>query len=257
LSELVFYQESTQAVNLELEKLVELQKTDTNIRNLKKSIETADQRRAGIEQEFERHAFEIRTIQNRAEQARSERAELEKQTAEAKAHLERANRNLKNAQNQKQYEAAVREAEILQKQISTLETQILEKMTTIEEVEGVLAARAEEIASIETNRQQTLTDFDTEIEKNRKELEEQTKKRQDVFVTLTPKLAGVYNRLTTRSRDGIAVAEVKNGACSACFMSLRPQILVDLKTTDKIITCESCTRILYIESNKSEAANKV
>lgn len=243
-------------MNLELEKLVELQKTDTNIRNLKKSIETADQRRAGIEQEFERHAFEIRTIQNRAETAKTERANLEKQIAEAKASLERANRNLKNSQNQKQYEAAVREADTLQKQISNLETQVLEKMTAVEEVEGVLTARAEEIAGIETNRQQTLTDFDTEIENHRKELESETKKRHDVFVTLPPQLAGVYNRLTTRSRDGIAVAEVKNGACSACFMSLRPQVLVDLKTTDKIITCESCTRILYIETNKSEAANQ-
>jgi predicted nucleic acid-binding Zn-ribbon protein len=62
--------------------------------------------------------------------------------------------------------------------------------------------------------------------------------------------------MATRSRDGIAVAEVKNGACSACFMSLRPQMLVELKTTDKMITCESCTRILYIESDKSEAANQ-
>jgi uncharacterized protein len=243
-------------VNLELEKLVELQKTDTNIRNLKKSIETADQRRAGIEQEFERHAFEIRTIQNRAEQAKTERNDLEKQIAEAKASLERANRNLKNSQNQKQYEAAVREAEILQKQISALETQILEKMTTVEEVEGVLQERAEEIAGIETNRQQTLADFDAEIEKHRKELEEETGKRQEVFVTLPPNLASVYNRMATRSRDGIAVAEVKNGACSACFMSLRPQMLVELKTSGKIITCESCTRILYIETNKTEAANK-
>ena len=240
----------------ELEKLVELQKTDTNIRKLKKAIDTADQRRAEIEQEFERHAFEIRTIQSRAEQARTERNNLEKQIAEAKASLERANRNLKNAQNQKQYEAAVREADTLQKQISTLETQVLEKMTTVEEVEGVLQARAEEIASIEINRQKTISDFDVEIENHRKEFEEESRKRQEVFVTLPPQLASVYNRMATRSRDGIAVAEVKNGACSACFMSLRPQMLVEIKTTDKIITCESCTRILYIESNKSEAANQ-
>ncbi len=52
----------------ELEKLVGLQKTDTNIRRLKKAIESADERRAGIEQEFERHAFEIRGIQNKSEE---------------------------------------------------------------------------------------------------------------------------------------------------------------------------------------------
>lgn len=237
----------------ELEKLIVLQKTDTNIRKLKKAIETADERRAGIEQEFERHAFEIRGVQNRAEAAKSERSNLEKQITEAKASLERANRNLKHAQNQKEYEAAMREADVLQKQITAFETQVLEKMTTVEEVEKVLADRADEISGIETDRQKTLAGFDSEIESQRKEFEEESRKRQEVFVTLPPNLASVYNRMATRSRDGIAVAEVKNGACSACFMSLRPQMLVELKTSDRIITCESCARILYIEQKEQQS----
>ena len=244
----------------ELEKLVELQKTDTNIRKLKKAIDTADKRRADIEQEFERHAFEIHGVQNQAEAAKSERNQLEKQISEAKTSLERANRNLKNSQNQKEYEAAMREADVLQKQISALETQVLEKMTAVEEIEKLLAERADEIAGIETNRQKTLADFEIEIANQRKEFEVESKKRQEVFVTLPQNLAGVYNRMAQRSRDGIAVAEVKNGACSACFMSLRPQMVLELKTNKKIITCESCARILYIEStaesDRTEAANK-
>ncbi|MGI8555587.1 MAG: zinc ribbon domain-containing protein, partial [Pyrinomonadaceae bacterium] len=203
----------------ELEKLIELQKTDTHIRQLKKSIDTAEQRRADIEQEFERHAFEIRDIQGKSETARAERADLERQIAEAKASLERANRNLKNAQNQKEYEAAMREADVLQKQINTLETQTLEKMGTVEEVENTLNERADEIASIETDRQKTLGDFDAEVDAQRKELGKALKKREEVFVTLPTNLATVYDRLAQRSRDGIAVAEVVNGACSACFMS--------------------------------------
>mgnify|MGYP000660361721 CR=1 FL=1 len=185
-------------MNLELEKLIDLQKTDSKIRNLKKAIETADQRRAGIEQEFERHAFEIRGIQSRAEEARAGRADLERKIAEAKGNLERADRNLKHAQNQKEYEAAMREADALQKQVSALETQILEKMTTVEEVEQTLADRSDEIANLETDREKSLADFDREIETYRREFEAESAKRQTVFVTLPPQLAGVYNRLATR-----------------------------------------------------------
>ena len=236
----------------ELEKLVELQKTDTNIRKLKKSIETAEQRRAGIEQEFERHAFEIRDIQSRSQAAKREHADLERQINEAKANLERANRNLKNSQNQKEYEAAMREADVLQKQINTLETQTLEKMGAVEEVEKTLAERADEIASLETDRQKSFGEFDAEVDTQRKELAGAMKKREEVFITLPKNLASVYDRLATRSRDGIAVAEVVNGACSACFMSFRPQVLVELRANDKIITCEECTRILYMEPKKSQ-----
>jgi predicted nucleic acid-binding Zn-ribbon protein len=245
-------------VKSELEKLVGLQKTDTNIRKLKKAIESADERRAGIEQEFERHAFEIRGIQNKSEEAKTSRQDLEKQISEAKVNLERANRNLKNSQNQKEYEASMREADVLQKQIAAFETQILERMATIEEVEKILAERAEEISGIETNLAESLAGFDAELKKQRTEFEIETKKRQEIFVTLPPNLAGVYDRMAQRSRDGIAVAEVKNGACSACFMSLRPQMQVEIKVSDKIITCESCARILYIESSEpqTEAANQ-
>jgi uncharacterized protein len=240
-------------VKSELEKLVELQKTDTNIRRLKKSIETADQRRASIEQEFEQHAFEIREIQNKGEAAKKDRVDLERQIVEAKTQLERADRNLKNAQDQKQYETAMRDADVLHKKISALETEVLEKMTIIEEVEKTLAERAEEITSLEGNRQRALGDFEAELTKHKSELASETSNRAKVFETLPKNLASVYDRMATRSRDGIAVAEVKNGSCSACFMKLRPQVLVEIKMSDQIITCESCTRILYIMKGEASA----
>ena len=243
-------------MNSELEKLIELQKTDSNIRRLKESIETADERRASIEQEFEQHASSIREIQTRRDTARETRAELEKQIAEKQVYLERANRNLKTAQDQKQYETAMRETDSLQKQISALETKVLEQMTEVEESEQILADRADEINSLEGNRGQAVSEFDAELETNRRELAVESKKREKVFVTMPPNWASVYNRLVQRSSDGIAVAKLKNGACSACFMSLRPQVQQQLRVGDNIITCENCARILYIPPKDAKAANQ-
>jgi predicted nucleic acid-binding Zn-ribbon protein len=235
-----------QKVKAELEKLIDLQITDTNIRRLKTAIDTASERRAAIEQEFETHASSIREIQARRDKAQAERADLERQIAENKTYLERADRNLKHSQNQKEYETAMRETDALQKQITAFETQIVEKMTEIEEVEKILESRADEINSLEAKRAEALKAFDKEINSHRKEFEKETAKRQEVFVTLPTNLAAAYNRLTSRSRDGIAVAAVKKGACSACFMALRPQMQAEVRKGDKIMTCENCTRILYV-----------
>src|SRR4051812_13888673 len=100
--------------------------TDTNLRRLRKSLENAETRRAEIEQEFEEHASSIREIQERRDSLTSKRTGLEKQIAENKTYLERADRNLKHAQNQKEYETAMRETDALQKQIQAFETQIVE-----------------------------------------------------------------------------------------------------------------------------------
>ncbi|MGC2237127.1 MAG: C4-type zinc ribbon domain-containing protein [Pyrinomonadaceae bacterium] len=238
----------------ELEKLIDLQITDTNIRRLKIAIDTADERRAAIEQEFETHASSIREIQGRRDKARAEHTDLENKIADNKVHLERANRNLKHAQNQKEYETSMREADSFQKMITTFETQTVEKMTEIEEVEKVLEERAEEINSLESKREAALKEFDKEISAYRKDFEKESAKRQEVFVTLPANLAAVYNRLTQRSRDGIAVAEVKNGACSACFMALRPQMQAEVRKGNAILTCENCTRILYVPAKPQTEA---
>ena len=78
----------------ELAKLVDLQKTDTKIRQLKKAINSATERRAGIEQEFEQHAFSIREIQKRRDDLVAQRTASENEIAETKTYLDRADRNL-------------------------------------------------------------------------------------------------------------------------------------------------------------------
>jgi uncharacterized protein len=239
-------------VKAELEKLIDLQKTDTNIRRLKKSIETAEDRRAGIEQEFEQHAFSIREIQSRRDELNAKRADLERQIAENKTYLERADRNLKHSQNQKEYETAMRETDALQKQIAAFETQIVESMEESEGVDKQLEERADEITSLDDKRNEALKEFDKEIAASRKEFERESAHRHTIFTTLPARLASVYDRLAQRSRDGIAVAEVINGSCSACNISLRPQVQVNVKKGDEIITCENCTRILYIQTRGAE-----
>jgi predicted nucleic acid-binding Zn-ribbon protein len=242
-------------VKSDLSTLVELQKTDSRIRELQEAIDSAEERRAVIEQEFEEHASSIREIQTRKKEAEERKATFAASIAEANTSLERANRNLTTAADQKQYEAAMREIDSLNKQVSKSETQILEQLEIISEAESVLEERAEEVNNLESDWEQRQADFETELKKNKREFNKLTKERVEVFNSVAPALATKYDRFIQRSRDGIAVAEVVDGACSACFMSLRKQMIVLLRTTPDILTCESCTRILYIdEEAQSEAS---
>ena len=97
-------------------------------------------------------------------------------------------------------------------------------------------------------RAAAIGEFEKQLAADRAELARDTAAREIVFATLPAQLASVYNRMAQRSRDGIAVAEVVNGSCSACFMTLLPQMQVEVRKGQQIITCESCTRILYIPS---------
>ncbi len=147
----------------------------------------------------------------------------------------------------------MRETDALQKQILAFETQIVESMEESEGVDKELADRSEEISTLDAKRAEALKEFDSEIAEQRKEFEAESARRHAAFTTLPTGLASIYDRLAQRSRDGIAVAEVINGSCSACNISLRPQVQLNVKKGDEIITCENCTRILYIQNREAEA----
>jgi len=232
-------------VNPALEQLIALQKAETNIRKLTTEIQAIPQRRAEIEKEFDQRAFEIKGLETKLEAARHERARLEKEIAETQTKAERAERNLMSAKNEVEYTAAIREADASKKHIATLETQLIEKMEIIEQTENIVKEREPEMTRLRGEMETNIKTFEELIKNQADELEQTKTKREEIYNAMPKNLSGTFNRIASRIRDGVAVAEVKNGACSSCFMALRPQMFAEIRRGDEIITCENCNRILY------------
>ena len=239
----------------ELQQLVALQNLDTSIRKLLLEQEAIPKRRAEIEAEFDQRAFEIRALENTRDEARHSRSQLEIEVSEQKTRAERAERNLMSSKKQDEYTAAIREADAARKQISALETQILEKMEALEKAEAALTERSEEIASLNSDRDARLKSFDTETSEQAERLAANRVERERIVADLPKAMGADYNRISKRIRDGIAVAEARNGACMACFMALRPQAMAQVRRGDEVITCENCNRILYYSPGESASPN--
>ena len=229
----------------ELQKLIALQNLDTTIRKLEKDLEAIPQRRAEIEGDFDQRASEIRALENRRDEAKHNRARLENEVVEQKGRAERAERNLMSSKKQDEYTAAIREADAARKQISTLETQILELLETLEQAETALNERGDEIASLNSDREARLKLFDEETSSQSEQLKVARAEREQVFNALPKALSSLYGRISARIRDGVAVAEARNRSCTACFMSLRPQVMAEIRRGEEVLTCDNCGRILY------------
>ena len=239
----------------ELQQLVALQNLDTRIRTLEKDLEATPERRAEIEREFDQRAFEIRALENRREEAKHTRARLENDVVEQKGRAERAERNLMSSKKQDEYTAAIREADAARKQISALETQILEQLESLEQSEAALKERADEIAGLNSDRDARLDAFDAETNTQSEELKTARASRDQLFLSLPKGLSGLYGRISARIRDGVAVAEARNNSCTACFMALRPQMMSEVRRGGEVITCDNCGRILYYAATESTPAN--
>ena len=237
----------------ELEKLIALQNLDTSIRKLEKELEAIPERRAEIEGEFDRRAFEIRALESRRDDAKHNRNRLENEVIDQRTRAERAERNLMSSKKQEEYTAAIREADAARKQISALETQILEQMETLEQAEAALKERADEIATLNSDREDRLKLFDEETRSQSELLAKQRLEREQVFANLPSSMSNMYARIRARIRDGVAVAEARNRSCTACFMSLRPQVMSEIRRGEEVITCDNCGRILFFIAGSLQA----
>jgi predicted nucleic acid-binding Zn-ribbon protein len=242
----------------ELERLVALQHLDSEIRHLKADLEAIPQRRAEIEREFEQRAFEFRTIENRRDEANKLRGQLEKELAATRARAERAERNLMASKNEKDYTAAIREIDAARKQISQLETQILEQMEAIEQAESEIKEREPEIARLRAELEEKLHSFEEQTRQQAARLEARQRERGELAASLPRNVIALYERISARVRDGLAVVEARDGSCTACFMTLRPQVMAEVRRGDEIILCDNCSRILYYApENAQKSESKV
>ena len=229
----------------ELEQLVALQNVDMGIRRLQSELESIPRRRAEIESEFDQRAFEFKALQLTGETARGARAGLDRELAEQRVRMEKAERDLMASNNAKVYEAAIRERDAAKKHISELETKVLEQMEAAETAERTLAEREPEFARLRAEHEERLRAFEEQTRAWSEDLEERRRERERMFAALPPGIKATYQRIVARIRDGVALAEARNGSCSACFMALRPQLMSQIRRGDEIIICDNCNRILY------------
>jgi predicted nucleic acid-binding Zn-ribbon protein len=232
-------------VKAELEQLIALQNTDTEIRKLQAELNAIPQRRAGVEKEFDQRAFEFKQVETRRDGARERRIQLDAELAQTRSQAEKAERDLMSSTNAKAYEAAIREADVAKKHISQLETQILEQMEASEQADKEMGELTPEVANLRAEQEDKLHIFDEQASSITEKLNVLRAERERLVGTLPKQMSAQYNRISTRIRDGVAVAEARNSSCTACFMTIRPHVMTDIRRGEEIITCDHCSRILY------------
>jgi predicted nucleic acid-binding Zn-ribbon protein len=79
------------------------------------------------------------------------------------------------------------------------------------------------------------------------------KERAELLGSLNAQLLTLFEMIA-RKRNGIAVAEARDGVCTICHVRLRPQVFNEVRRNDSILQCDHCNRILYFVAAPAAAA---
>ena len=178
------------------------------------------------------------------------------QVKQKEAELELANREgiIKKLQTQlfqvktnKEYAAIQQEVAQAKADVSLFEETILKLLDQIEAARQ--ASKGEQAKTVE--EQQKLAQQQTRIAQDLTEIEQRIATLDHQRTTVTPSVTkeflGTYERILA-AREGLALVPMINQrACGGCHMQLTPQTINQCLLKATLVTCQSCSRILYAE----------
>lgn len=237
----------------DLEKLIALHEIDQKLIEYQVQIDNLIREAEQIETDYQQIASAFHSTEDDLSAARKRCRELEQELADAQTHHEKYKEDLKKTRNQKQYETALREIDSTAKIISQLEKQILEAMGEVEGLEAELGKFSPDIE----NKRQAADEAIAQCRMKKAHLEQDLERIRQEHIQLeasvTKPWLDRYHRVA-KLRAGQALSEVINGACSACRMTLRPQVFSEVRQGDIIYICDHCSRILFYRPEvKAEA----
>jgi predicted nucleic acid-binding Zn-ribbon protein len=101
----------------------------------------------------------------------------------------------------------------------------------------------ERLATVEEEWKTTERELRIEAEVVGKECEELMEERVGTAADIDKSDLALYNSLLPR-KSGIAVARVERGICQGCRIKLPMREMSRLKSSDRLVVCSSCGRIL-------------
>lgn len=221
----------------------ELQAVDRTIGSLTSRIEIIPAQIKQIEDQLNAflHALEEHKQQLAANQ--KERRDLDADTQMIRAKISKHRDQLYEVKTNEQYKAMLHEIGGEEAKIRAIEDRILDKMGEAEELESFVrdaAARLEGERSRVAGEKQALEKERAADEASRAEAEQ---RRRALAEGLSGSSLQLYER--ARKARGTAVVEVVDGTCAGCHVKLRPQYFNEVRSSEALLTCENCGRILY------------
>lgn len=161
---------------------------------------------------------------------------------DAEALVKKYEKQLKNIKNNREFSSLTKELEyksleiqLNEKQIGELQAKTLHKDEVISEVQAQVADREEELAV----KNKELAAIIKETEKEEKALMKKSEKAKEV---IEERLLASYNRIRSKTKNGIAVVSIARGASEG--YKIPPQRQIDVRMHKKIIVCEHSGKIL-------------
>ena len=226
--------------------LVQLQTLDSEIYALKSEKDAKPGEVKALELAFEEKKQRLAALEKQLLDLQKQRKERELELSVKEEAAKKLQGQLYSLKTNKEYQVMLLQIQDAKADGSLIEDKILELFDQADK------------AKAETEREkQRLKEEEGLFSEQKKKIEERVKaiddrlaqldaQRMQAAPSIDQKIYAQYERIL-QSRDGLAIVSAKNNSCHGCNMLVPPQVTNLIQMYERLITCEVCNRILYID----------
>jgi len=238
-------------LNDQLKSLIELQKIDTEIFRLQDTINEFPRKIEETEMLLQETELAFQAIREKFEALEKRKRVKETALEDTGERIRKLKSRTADIKTNKEYQALLGEIENVEKEQWAIEDEIL---TIMEELEAVSKQKKSEEAKYKTDKAR-VADLKHKLEDERsvseKQLAEVKDTRSKMAESVSKENYYLYSTLI-EACYGLAVAEAVDEICQGCNMNIPPQLFVEMKRSEEIVTCPQCRRIIYYKAPAEE-----
>lgn len=229
----------------QIESLVKLQALDSEIYKLKAEKDAMPGEIKLLEAAFEGKKKALADSEKNALDLQKKKKDKELELVSKEEGIKKLQTQLYQLKTNKEYQAMLKQVEGAKADASVIEDAILGLMDEADKIRLKINQEKQRLLEEEkffNGQKKRVEDRIKEIDERLTQLEVQ---RDQIIPEVEPKIFAQYERILL-NRDGLAIVYVTDNSCGGCNMFVPPQVINLIKMYERIITCEICNRILYI-----------
>ncbi|MFC1645661.1 zinc ribbon domain-containing protein [Candidatus Omnitrophota bacterium] len=242
-----------QQLNLkdEIGKLVRLQDLDKQLYDLNKEKDDKPKILEALQNEFEQKKQILKEYEEKSKALLLKRKDKEGQLATKEEKAKELENKLFALKTNKEYAAMLTEINGYKMDGSLLEEEILKILDEQDNLGKDLEKQKESLKEDEAKFNEEKKKILERIKEIEGFIKDLGAKRSVAEKEVDSKIISQYSRII-KGKESLALVKVQDHSCQGCFMEVPPQVINEIKMSDRLIFCEMCARILYIPDDSTE-----
>ena len=239
---------STISIREQIKNLVELQTVDAEIYRFKKELKEKPVFIEELKKKFEDKKSRLQALEEQLKTVQVHRKGLELEIQSKDADIAKANGQLMSLKTNKEYQAKLSEIENIKADKSLVEEKIILSYDESDAISADIGKEKKVLAEEEHKYLSEKKKADGDILVIEEQMKTLENKRHQIIPVIDKTNLSRYERVLV-NKEGLAMVPIRMNTCGGCFMGVPAQVINEIKMHDKLITCEMCSRLLYLEDD--------